>query len=386
MKRLRVLDSLIVISIVIFVVVLASVAYTIVKSVPTVNVGSPSQKITESLIEFTLPVFLKNSGLLPLSDIFVRATMESPEGNTIFELESNKLTLPPSTSGTLTVNMRMDISRITHDFLMSIMVEDYEFPVNATLRGSIQPFANLFISASGKLHWGAPYSNLRLLEPRFVIYNSTHLFLQVPISFINNSTMFKVSGMGYIRVMDEDGSQVGYGECYMDVKTGGQYNGSIDLYFQVPWVGRPDLITENVVKNYNVTMMLPAPLVGRIERTQITTMEWGVLIKDPQLGEFSVATHNSTHSRIYIPLRFEDASIFPFSGTLSGIIYDAAWNWVGQVEDLWLEVQPGQIYLGEISGYISNAVASQQKLYMLIILNMPYGTFERMVPINAKIV
>ncbi|MEM3365308.1 MAG: hypothetical protein QXM93_02680, partial [Candidatus Methanomethyliaceae archaeon] len=193
-----------------------------------------------------------------------------------------------------------------------------------------------------------------------------------------------VEGVSSIMVIDEEYRLVGYGWTHMDVKPKGEYSGTIDLYLESPWVGHPELLTQSLSKNYTVTISMPAPIVGEFKQTQTVSMEWGAPISDPRLGGFSASPHNSTHFRISVPLTFKDASPLQLTGKLSGAFYDAAGNKVGDVDQLWVEVQPGQSYVGIITGYVSNAAASQQSLNLLIVLDSPYGVYEKGLVINAE--
>ncbi|MBC7113633.1 MAG: hypothetical protein H5T34_06450 [Candidatus Methanomethyliales bacterium] len=384
-KSLKIISVLIAISAIVFVASLVAVAYTLMQSVPTVSVGSPSQNITDGVLEVSIPVTISNKGVLTLSDIFVTLTMKTSDGTPLLEVSSNRLTLPPGGSGTLQVRATMNASMVDPELMMLIMTEDQEFPITASLKGSVQPFLNVIVSANDTLKWGAPYKNLQIQEPTFEVYDVTHILIHVPISFKNNSTMFPVSGTGSILVVDEEeGREVGYGQAYIDARPGTEYRGTIDLYLEAPWFGRPELLTQGLVKNYTITVRLPAPLFGEVEQTQTVPMEWGAPIENPQLGEFSVAPYNSTHLMISIPLTFKDASVLPLRGTLSCIFYDVRGEEVGRSEYLGVEVQPGDTYFGTIIGYITNAAASQQVLNMLIRLETPYGTLEKGVPIYAQ--
>jgi len=383
-KSLKIIGILTVISVVVFVASIAAVAYTLLQSAPTISIGAPSQNITGSLLEVSIPVSLSNKGVLALSDIFVTLTLKTSNGTPLLEVSSNRLTLPPGGSGTLYVRATINASAISPEIMMSIMTEDQEFPVTASLKGSVQPFLNVAVSANDTLKWGAPYKNLQMQEPTFEAYNATHLLIHIPVSFKNNSTLFSVSGGGSVKVVDEYGREVGYGWTYIDAKPGREYSGTIDLYLESPWVGQPELLTERLQENYTVMVNLPAPIFGELSRTENVVMDWGTPIESPQLGGFSVVPQNGTHSRIFIPLTFRDGSRLPLVGTLSGTLYDLRGEVVGTIDDTQLEVQPGQTFSVTLMGYITNAAASQQSLNVLIRLDTPYGTFEKGVPISAK--
>ncbi|MGC8936221.1 MAG: hypothetical protein ACP5KV_02490 [Candidatus Methanomethylicaceae archaeon] len=375
---------LIVISVVVFVVSIASVAYTLTQSFPTIKAGSPSQSLTDSVFEVLMPLNMTNKGILSISDLYVTGTLKAHDGTPLVEVVSNRLTIPPGGAGTLQVRVTLNASSVTPELMKSIMVDDQNLQIAALLKGSVQPFLNVLVSANDTMRWGAPYKDLQMGEPALSVYNDTHLLVKVPISFKNNSTIFSVSGTGEIKVVDEGYRVVGYGWTYMDVRPGSGYSGTIDLCLEAPWIGHPELLTQSVSKNYTITTRLPSPLIGEFEQTQTVTMEWGAPISEPQIGEFFVSTHNSTHARIFIPLSFKDASVLPLTGTLRGVIFDLSGDKVGEIEGLQLVVQPGQTYVGTMAGYVSNASASQQRLKLRIILDVPYGTLEKELMISAK--
>ncbi len=383
-KSLRIISALTAISVVVFVASIAAVAYTLLQSAPTISVGAPSQNIAGGFLEMSIPVSISNKGVLTLSDISVTLTLKTSNGTPLLEVSSNRLTLPPGGSGTLQVRATMNASMIYPELMMSIMTEDQEFPITASLKGSVQPFLKVVVSANDTLKWGAPYKDLQMQDPTFEVYDMVHLLVRIPISFKNNSTMFSVSGSGSIMVVDEEGKEVGYGWTYIDAKPGKEYGGTIDLYLESPWVGHPELLTERLQKNYTIMVRLPAPIFGEMSWTENVVLDWGTPIESPQLGGFSVVPYNGTHSRIFIPLTFRDGSMLPLRGTLSGIIYDWRGSEVGMIDVIQLEVQPNQTYSGIIMGYILNAAASQQSLNMLIRLDTSYGTFEEGVQISAK--
>ncbi|MEM4157724.1 MAG: hypothetical protein QXN69_05345, partial [Candidatus Methanomethylicaceae archaeon] len=376
-KLLKIISALIAISVVIFLGAIASVAYTLIQSAPTMKVGSPSQNLTGGALEFLIPVSLDNRGVLPISELFMTGSVKTHYGTTLLDLKSSKLTLPPGGSGTLEVRLTVDLSKATPELMRVLLTEDQDLQVNVMFNGAVQPFLSVLVKANDTMKWGAPYKDLQIKEPTLSSHNATHLFIQVPISFKNNSTIFSVEGVSSIMVIDEEYRLVGYGWTHMDVKPKGEYSGTIDLYLESPWIGHPELLTQSLSKNYTVTISMPAPIVGEFKQTQTVSMEWGAPISDPQLGGFSASPHNSTHFRISVPLTFKDASPLPLTGKLSGAFYDAAGNRVGDVDQLWVEVQPGQTYVGTITGYVSNAAASQQSLNLLIVLDSPYGVYEK---------
>jgi LEA14-like dessication related protein len=387
-RSIKVINVLIAISVIVFVASMTAVAYTLLHSIPTLSIGAPSQNISDGVLEIIIPANVTNRGFLAISisDLSVIVAVKGVDGEVapLIEARGNRLTLPPGESGTLWVRTTMDTSKISPEIMRAIMVDDQEFKITTLFRGSVQPFFNILVSANDTLRWGAPFKDLQMHDPSFGVYNATHLLIEVPISFKNNSTMFSVSGTGKIIVVDEEYKVVGYGQAYMNVRPGSEYSGTIDVYLETPWVGHPELLTQSLLKNYTIKTELQAPLFGEFKQTQTVSIKWGAPISDPELGGFSVSAHNSTHSKIFIPLTFKDASMLPLTGTLRGSIYDLSGNKVGELEDLWLEVQPGQTYLGTITGYISNAAAPQQGLTLVIKLDVPYGTLEKELTINAQ--
>ena len=381
-KLLSLINVLIVIFVVVFAGAAAAVAYTLLQSAPTVTIGPPSQNATNGVLELSFPISLNNKGILQI-EVFARGDLKTREGATLLELRSNRLTLPPGGSGTLLVGLTLDLSKATPELMRGLLTEDQEFEVSAMFASAVQPFLKVLVAANDTMKWGAPLKGLQIREPILSAYNATHLLIQVPISFKNNSTL-PVEGAASIVVRDEGGRVVGYGWTYTSVRPGWLYNGTIDLYLESPWIGKPELLTESLFKGYTITLRMPAPIFGEFEQDQTVSMEWGAPISEPRLGEFSASSHNSTHSRISIPLAFKDASRLPFTGRLGGVFYDMAGNKVGDVDQMWLEVQPGQTYVGTITGYVMNAAASKDMLKLLIVLESPFGTFEKGLVVNAK--
>jgi len=351
--------------------------YTAFESVSTIRIGEIDQRTGKGFIEFGMPVNITNRGVLPISDILLKLKVSDVKGIIVFEGNSSKITLFPRESQRILLNVKMDFSQLDRERLATLMTEVKGFITAASIQATIQPFVNFNLTVYGRMDWEAPYGDLEINEPTMEFYNTTHVTLDVPLAFRNKSNFF-INGTVSICIMDM-GRCAGFEQMDLRVRPGEDYNGRFEVKLKLPWVvdANPELLVSGLKRTYNIVLNLPAPIVEEFEIEKNATIEWGAPLSNLRVGEPIETLYNDTHVKILVPLSFNDASIFPISGSIKTVFFDGSGNLIGESLELPFSAEPGSKYIGAAIGYVSKS--QQRPIRVEILLNTPYGLLERSV-------
>ncbi|MCC6013105.1 MAG: hypothetical protein LM593_01915 [Candidatus Verstraetearchaeota archaeon] len=217
---------------------------------------------------------------------------------------------------------------------------------------------------------GSPYENFKLYEPKYESYNYTHIMITIPFSFDNRSPI-NITGPFSISVFYEK-EKIGFGETILNASPYSSYYGNLNLYIKSPWLENPELLMYSFSRNY--TLIFSPPIIGNIERVE--TISWNPPIGNLSIGHPYFMNYNNTHSKILIPIYFENKGIIKIIGNLSGKILDVNNNTIGIIDRTHIDVIPNQIFFTNMTGYVENKPLDVIKL--LIKFETPYGILEVM--------
>ena len=378
------INVLIIIAIIIAIGAIAAVALTIAESAPSVSLGQVSPNITGNIARVDIPVTIGNRGYLAFADINAVLSLKDSNGTTLVEGSGGPLTVPAGSTGTFVITITIDTTKITPELLQGLMTNSQNLTVNASLGGAIPPMVSLAASASGNFYWGAPFKNLQMGSPTFVTYNSTHLLITIPVSFDNESPYFSISGPGTIRVVDENGEQVGSGTININAPTGSHFAGNMQIYFAKPTTLTESLLFDDQTLNYNALIELPSFGMGPFSISHPVSFSWGAPIKDLTVGNLQTSAYNATHARVTLPFSFKDNSAFlSVQGTLTSTILLTNGTEVGVGDTYTLNVSPGATLSDNLTGYIKNEAVGRSSYMLRLTFQTSYGSVIKEVTLHA---
>ncbi len=191
-----------------------------------INFGEPTMTYTEEVFTVTLPLMFDNRGYYNLADLNITTVITDSVGNTISRATTHTARIPPQNNATIYHQVSFNIDDI-------IANADYLFNDSAfSLYGSVRlDYADLIpfgFGANKTMPWGAPLFNFAAGMPEYSPYNTTHLRINVPISFQNHSPYFSVTGTVRIELFNDRHQLLGEGVVFVDVPPDTAYNGAIE--------------------------------------------------------------------------------------------------------------------------------------------------------------
>ncbi len=199
-----------------------------------IDFGEPIITFTEENFTATLPIIFDNKGYYNIADINITTLITDHENKQISKASTYIAQIPPQNNATLFHN----VSFIPKELISQ---GDYLFnDSNFTLYGSIHlNYANLIpfgFEANKTIPWGAPLFNFTIGIPEYSTYNTTHLRLNVPISFRNNSPYFSVTGTTQIEIFNDRDQQFGWGMTSVDVSSDAIFDGNVEMLIDMAMV------------------------------------------------------------------------------------------------------------------------------------------------------
>ncbi len=346
---------MIIIFIIIFFISIASIAYTGLTLSP--RVGTPYYNIVNNSLEYNIPISLDNKGIFPID---ILTTVYFMNSSTV-----SNISLPPGFSGTIPLKLSINFSNIN---ISHININRAEIPVDVLLTIYFKPLLKISLLTNFSFNLGSPFENFRLYEPKYELYNNTHIMITIPFSFYNRSPI-NIIGPFSISVFYER-EKIGFGETFLNVNPYSSYYGSLNLYLKSPWLENPELLMHSFSRNY--TLVLSLPIIGNIERVE--TIKWDPLISNLSISSPYIMAYNNTHSRIFIPIYFENKGVIRITGNISGKILDINNNTIGILDKVYVSISPNQIFSMNMTGYIENRPVDMIKL--LLRFETPYGILE----------
>ncbi|MDH5806407.1 MAG: hypothetical protein QXW62_06900 [Candidatus Methanomethylicaceae archaeon] len=319
-------------------------SYSIFTIISTIRVYNPSFNLNQSHIEINVPVYLENRGFFPIEII------TNCLGN------EEKITIPIGASG---------IFPIKFSIKSDLIIENIQVFLTISIRPLISFSTNMTIPLS--FQQLSLYQDFKLGEPTISIFNSTHILLNIPISFRNPSPI-SIQGYFIITIYDKE-EIVGYGETNINVNSYSNYYGFVNIYLKNPWFDNQNYIFEGVSKNYTILISLPG---FSMNQTQI--INWPSIITNTTIGNPIITSYNSTHFSIIIPISFKNQAPFSLNGTLKGKILDSEGNIIGLLYDTKFNIKSEELFSINMQGHFK---ITETKIKLILIMETPYGIIER---------
>jgi hypothetical protein len=236
------LNILIIITIIIAICAVVAVAMTIAQSASYISLGQFSPNITGKIAIVDVPVTIGNHGYLALADINVRLSLKDSNGTTLVDGFGGPLTIHAGSTDTFVITIRINTTNITPELLQSLMYNDQNLTINASLGEEIQPLMRLTASASA-FFWGAPIKDLTTGTLQLTIFNTSHARLTLPFNFKDNSAFLPVQGTLTGTILLANGTEIGTVDAYtLNVSPGATLSGNLAGYIKNEAVGQPSCI------------------------------------------------------------------------------------------------------------------------------------------------
>lgn len=382
-RAVRIINVLIILSLLASTGVAASVLLTVTQAAPGLAIGSISETPSGSGTQFEVPITLSNKGPLGISDISVQAKVTDSANDQLVTGTFGPLSVPPGATYPMNFQLSLD-ANLPAATLRQLATTSQVLAVNVAVTTSIPPFVKVSGAVSAQVDWGAPVSNLQVGTPSFAPLNATAVTATVPVSFQNQNNYLTLSGNGEISLLDSTGKQVAYGMLNVNAPPDSRFQQDANLVVSLPTSQVLPLLFNDTTLNYT------AQLSGNVNSFTLSSSEnlsvaWGAPLKGLAVGSLTTTAYNSTYDRFSAPISFADDSAFlGITGTIGGNVTDSSQSDVGSITPLSLSVNPGQPFSSTLSGLVKVASISRQlPLIFNLTIQTPYGSVSKDVVANA---
>jgi hypothetical protein len=212
---------------VLLIAIIASSAYSIKDLSIQVDPPTPTLGQNHELI-LSAPIRINNTGSLDLKELNLTTQVFDPKGIEISRAYSFVANIPQRGNVTILHNMTLNVDKIVQNDSKFLFEDDN---LTVTLHGGISLNGLLpsTISANMTLPWGAPLYNFSLGKPQLSLFNSTHSFLTIPISFENHA-WFNIEGNLRVIAYGTDNGAQFQGQTNLNVLANCRYNDNMEFY------------------------------------------------------------------------------------------------------------------------------------------------------------
>ncbi|PMB75240.1 MAG: hypothetical protein C0193_01400, partial [Candidatus Bathyarchaeota archaeon] len=176
-----------------------------------IDFNEPQMNVTtDNKIVFSLPLTITNNGFYSLDDFNLTTKISDAENFTI----ANGTTFMPiinrDETATVTHNVTIDFNELLqHD--KHFLFNNTELNICEIVGMKIAEMIPIQASANYSMPWGAPLYNFVLGQAQYVMANSTHFLVNLPISFENHA-FFDVTGDIQIKMYNNTNGLLGEGQ------------------------------------------------------------------------------------------------------------------------------------------------------------------------------
>ena len=192
------------------------------------NIGDPRLGIdSNDRLLLSLPITVDNRGYHNLGSFNV-TTLISETGGA--EITRQSTFIPLIEKGT-TVQTTHNVTIAMDDLLnnsLDYLFNDTELMVYATFGTSLAEVIPVQASKNISLFWGAPLYSFMIESLEYAALNSTHMAVNIPISFENHAC-FNLAGTIRIRMFNDSSIRIGEGQEIVEAAQGEAYRGNIPL-------------------------------------------------------------------------------------------------------------------------------------------------------------
>jgi hypothetical protein len=298
--------------------------YNVAGVASTIRVENPTQTITSSKVAVSTVLTVKNTGPFPV-EVEIIASVKGNKGTQV-RVVGPKLSIPVDLQlKTLPITIEVDLSSITDEDAKRLAISPENITIIVTAQVGLTSIVSLSADATALVSWLPILHNLTIGTPIMTGMNPTQLTLDVPISFENQSPFFSVNGGGVIKLFDST-TQVSESKLQVIVEPTSKWSDTAQFALLPPSDPSSFLLTDKTLtytavaeftfNNYPLTIDMSE---------QIINLDWGALIKDPQITVTRTAV-NSTHTRVKGTLTYHnnnqyitlDAAVTPKLVSTSG--------------------------------------------------------------------
>jgi hypothetical protein len=197
-------------------------------------------------------------------------------------------------------------------------------------------------------------------EPQFTVAPNHELLFSLPL-YIDNRGYYSLKSFNITTVFsDAEGSEISRASTFVPAIPQGQnvtilHNAtlSMDSLLQKgdQYLFNDNNLTASVTAGLNFAELIPAQLSTNI------TYPWGAPFYNFMLGQPSYDLFDSTHSRVVVPLSFENHAAFDFAGSIRVELYDSGNSLLGESR-VAFDVSRGSRYNGNLEFRVPLNIAS----------------------------
>ncbi|RLI45594.1 hypothetical protein DRO69_04900 [Candidatus Bathyarchaeota archaeon] len=203
--------------------------------------------------------------------------------------------------------------------------------------------------------------------------------------FINNRGYYDISELNVTtHVTNYNGTLLALSETFVPLVASGSnvetaHNISIDL--NDLFTGYTEFLFNDSSFELDAFISLNFAYAIPVQMSINMTIPWGAPFSNLSIGEISVLPYNSTHSKVVIPLSFENHSYFDVVGTIQLEVYNDIDKLVtsGQTD---LDVPSYHGYVGQVEMYLSTGDLSKltESGRIHLVFESPMFTAEQWIP------
>lgn len=211
--------------------------------------GEPQMNLTaDNDILFLIPITITNKGFYSLSDFNLTTQISDAENFIIANGTSFIPTINKDEAATVAHNVTIDFNELLQHN-KNFLFNDTELEIYEMVGMRIAEIIPIQASTNYSMPWGAPLYNFVLGKPQHVAANSTHVRVNLPISFENHA-FFNVAGNIKIKMYNNASLLLGEGQISMDVPQQSSYNGIVEFY----------VLRKEITDNGNFEISISTPL------------------------------------------------------------------------------------------------------------------------------
>jgi hypothetical protein len=194
-----------------------------------IDFDEPQMNVTaDNKIVFSLPLTIINNGFYNLGDFNLTTQISDAESFIIASGMSFIPVINKDEAATVTHNVTIDFNELLQHN-RHFLFNDTELKIYEMVGMKIAEMIPIQASTNYSMPWGAPLYNFALGQPQYLAANSTHLRVNLSISFENHA-FFDLAGNIKIQMYNNVSLLLGEGQIFMDVPQQSSYNGFVEFY------------------------------------------------------------------------------------------------------------------------------------------------------------
>jgi len=378
----KLINVLIVLSIVAAIAVVAALAFSLVLLAPSVSIGQPQTYASDSntSISVFVPFNISNPGLFAITGPSIYFALESSD-TTLLSFSSNPITIPagsPSRKYNFTVTV--NLSNLPMDELKRLVTSNDTLALIVRVSVGMFPLAGIGASVDAVAEWSPIVTNLTFLTPSVQPINLTHAEVALPFTFINPSDL-DVPAVIAGNLTSTYGASAQFSQELV-IHSNSPNSGSVSVAMPLPenmteYLFSPSVFNISALAEVTVFGLIPVPF-------NVTyTVDWGAPLTNLTFGDPAVGPINSSHSIVAVPFNFTNANDFVTAeGSFTATILLPNGSVAGTSQLVTFLAPPHTSFASNAAFTILNSSVSPS--YTLVAsFETPYGNFQKEVQIGG---